>query len=121
MSVTCTPVPKVLRVTYTSFSDDFIRREAVCFLRPNSKGSIDIMYSHHVDHIRTEANGTWEQTQNFKMELSKATVSEISSHVMHEFWNAFGFNVLDLPRVNDLEGKLLPQPEKQLAGGLKFV
>ncbi len=117
MPITCTDTPKVLRVAYTAFEDDFIRREVVCFLQPNVKGMIDILYSHHVDFHRPTETGPWEAKQHFKMPITRSNMSEISSHVMHEFWSAFGFNVKNLVR-----GTIkTPLAEEQLEGGVKFV
>ena len=118
MPVTCTDTPKVLRVTYTAFEDDFTRREVVCFLQPNPRGQINILYSHHMDSTRGSDSGPWDGKHQFKLPLSKSTMSEISSHVMHEFWDAFGFNVKDLARDSKL---FVPIAEVQMEGGIKFV
>lgn len=116
MPITCTNTRGLLRVSYIAFEDDFIKREATCYLRPNIKGEMEILYSHHTDFHRDNEGGPWDAKQQFKMPLSKTNVSEISSHVMHEFWDAFGFTVHDLPR-----DARMPTPEPQLQGGVTFV
>lgn len=118
LPITCTETPHILRVGYTSFEDDFIRREAVCFLKSNPQsGQLEIFYSHHVDFQRPSESGPWVKTQDFKVPLSPILVSEITSRVLYEFWNAFGLTVRDLP-----PGLVkVPAAEQQLQGGVKFV
>ena len=50
------------------------------------------------------------------MPLSPTLVSEITSRVLYEFWNAFGLNVRDLPRGT----AKVPVPELLLEGGIKL-
>lgn len=116
MPVTCTETPKVLRVDYIAYQDDSIRREAVCFMQPTGNGQIDILYSHHIDYHKPSESGPWEKRQEFKMPLSPTLVSEITSRVLYEFWNAFGLNVRDLPRGT----AKVPVPELLLEGGIKL-
>lgn len=117
MPVTCADKPSVLRVSYIAFEDEVIRREAICFMQPNSRGQIDILYSHHTDYHRPSESGGWEKRQQFKMPLSPAVTAEITSRVLFEFWNAFGLNVKDLPR----GVASVPVPEQQLQGGVKLA
>jgi hypothetical protein len=118
LPITCTETPHVLRVGYTAFEDDFIRREAVCFLKSNQQsGQLEIFYSHHTDFTRPSESGPWVKTQDFKVPLSPVLISEITSRVLYEFWNAFGLTVRDLPA-----GIIkVPIAEQQLQGGTKFV
>ena len=115
--ITCTDTPKVLRVVYTAFEDDFVRREVICYLQPNTTGMIDILYSHHLDYHRPTETGPWEDKHQFKLPLNRSMMSEISSHVMHEFWSAFGFTVKNLVRGVGNS----PIPEERLEGGVKFA
>lgn len=117
MPVTCTSAPRMLRVSYIAFEDEFVRREVVCFLQPTGKGQIDILYSHHVDYSRPTEKGSWDSRNEFKLPLSKSVVAEISSHVLHEFWDAFGFRVRDLARGKETP---VPVPVAQLEGGVQF-
>ncbi len=117
MPVTCTSVPRVLRVSYIAFEDDFVRREVVCFIQPTGQGPIDIMYSHHVDYSRPTVKGSWDSRNAFKLPLSKSVIAEISSHVLHEFWHEFGFKVRDMPYDRT---KPIPVPDNLLEGGVQF-
>jgi hypothetical protein len=112
--VTCASTPGVLRVVYTAYEDETDKREAVCFLRPTDTGQIDILYSHHTDYQRPSDKGPWQVT-DFKMVLSPALMAEISSNVMHEFWNAFGCRIRDLPKGMDV-----PAPYIDFGGVTKF-
>jgi hypothetical protein len=118
MPVTCTSTPKVLRVDYLVFEDEIIRREAVCYLRPTAKGKIDILYSHHIDHHRVSESAPWEHAQTFKMQLTPALMSDVTGHVIYEFWSAFGMTVRDLPWDGTIDVR---HPEPQLQGSVKFA
>lgn len=114
--VTCTDQPGVLRVAYTAFEDDDIKREAVCYLQPLPTGQIEILYSHHSDFHRPTKTGAWENVQDFKIPLTASLRSEIYGHVLHEFGNAFGFKIRELTR----KVAQVPVPESELSGGVKF-
>ena len=115
MPVTCTNQPRVLRVVYTAFEDEYSKREVVCYMEPDQNGQIDIFYSHHTDYERPDYKGPWGVPHNFTLELSAFLISEISANVMYQFWPTFGMKVRALPK-----GKSLPYVEKELNGDIKF-
>lgn len=116
MAVTCTKNPRMLRVTYTAFEDEELKREVICYVEPDDDGQITIYYSHNQDSQRVDAKSPWGAPREFILELSnRVLVSEINVNVLSQLHGAFGFRVMPLTRAQNVA-----VGERGVSGEVKF-